>query len=33
MVHFYVMRIRMDKMTLADVPPRWRTAVEAELNQ
>lgn len=31
MVQFYVMRIRLDKLTLAEVPERWRAAVAAEL--
>lgn len=33
MVNFYVKRIRAQKMTLEEVPQRWRAAVEAELNK
>ena len=33
MVNFYVKRIRAGKMTLGEVPQRWRAAVEAELNK
>ena len=33
MVNFYVKRIRAGKMTLEEVPQRWRAAVEAELNK
>ena len=31
MVEFYVTRIKLGKLTLADVPPRWREAVAAAL--
>ena len=31
MVNFYVKRIREDKMTLEEVPERWRAAVEEAL--
>ncbi len=31
MVKFYVKRIREGKMTLEEVPPRWRDAVEEAL--
>lgn len=31
MVKFYVMRIRMGKMTLEEVPERWREAVRQAL--
>ena len=31
MVAFYVLRIERGKMTLDDVPARWREAVEAAL--
>lgn len=31
MVDFYVRRIRKGKMTLEEVPPRWREAVEEAL--
>lgn len=31
MVKFYVHRIRSGKMTLEEVPAKWRTAVEKEL--
>lgn len=33
MVAFYVMRIRAEKMALADVPPKWHDAVAAELGR
>ena len=33
MVSFYVKRIKAGKMTLDDVPHRWRIAVEVELNK
>lgn len=32
MVKFYVLQIKMGKMTLADVPEKFRTEVEKELN-
>lgn len=31
MVQFYVTRIRLGKLTLPEVPPRWRAAVAAAL--
>mgnify|MGYP007130690523 CR=1 FL=1 len=31
MVNFYVYRIKKGKMTLEDVPPRWREAVAEKL--
>lgn len=31
MVSFYVKRIQKGKMTLEDVPEKWRAAVEAAL--
>lgn len=31
MVKFYVMQIRLHKMTLDDVPERWRAQVEEVL--
>lgn len=31
MVKFYVMQIRLHKMTLDDVPERWRVQVEEAL--
>ena len=31
MVNFYVKRIRAGKMTLEDVPEKWRKAVEEAL--
>lgn len=31
MVKFYVLRIKMGKMTLEDVPERWREAVRQAL--
>ena len=31
MVKLYVLRIKAGKMTLEEVPDRWRDAVEAEL--
>ena len=33
MVAFYVNRIRRGKMTLEDVPMRWRAAVEEALGE
>lgn len=33
MVQFYVCRIRLGKMTIDDVPERWRASVEAALNE
>ena len=33
MVKFYVSRILAGKMTLEDVPARWRDAVRAALNE
>lgn len=33
MVKFYVMQIKLGKITLADVPDRYREAVEKELQQ
>lgn len=32
MVQFYVLQIRMGRMTLEDVPEHWRAAVEAQIN-
>lgn len=32
MVNFYVRRIRTGKMTLEEVPEKWREKVETELN-
>lgn len=31
MINLYVRRIKAGKMTIDDVPERWREAVEAEL--
>lgn len=31
MVQFYVLQIRMGRMTLEDVPEHWRAAVEAAM--
>lgn len=31
MVQFYVCRIKLGKMTLDDVPEKWRDAVKARL--
>lgn len=33
MVKLYVKRIKAGLMTLDDVPPRWRDAVEEALNE
>lgn len=33
MVKFYVMQIKLKKMTLDEVPKRWRKAVEEILNK
>lgn len=33
MVAFYVMRIRQGKMTIDDVPEKWREAVRKELDK
>ena len=33
MVKFYVNRIKNGKMTLDEVPPKWREAVRAELEK
>lgn len=33
MVKLYVMRIEAGKMTLEQVPARWKDAVEAALNE
>lgn len=33
MVKFYVNRIKSGKMTLEDVPKKWKEKVEAELNR
>ena len=33
MVKFYVSRIRAGKMTIDDVPERWREAVRAALEE
>lgn len=33
MIKFYVNRIKSGKMTLEDVPKKWKAAVEAELNK
>lgn len=32
MVQFYVLQIRMGRMTLEDVPEHWRAAVKAQIN-
>ena len=31
MVQYYLVRIKLGKLTLAEVPPRWREAVAAAL--
>lgn len=31
MINFYVNRIKQDKMTIDDVPERWREAVREKL--
>ena len=31
MVRFYILQIKMGKITLEDVPTKWREAVEKEL--
>ncbi len=33
MVKFYVLQIKMGRMTLEDVPEKFRAAVEAEMNK
>lgn len=33
MVNFYVHRIQSGKMTLDEVPEKWRAKVETELNR
>ena len=33
MVKFYANRIKNGKMTIEEVPERWREAVETELNK
>lgn len=33
MVNFYVHRIQSGKMTLDEVPKKWRAKVETELNR
>lgn len=33
MVNFYVYRIKKGKMTLEQVPPKWRTAVAEKLEE
>ncbi len=33
MVAFYLMRIASEKMTLEDVPPKWRDEVAAKLEE
>lgn len=33
MVKFFVLQIRMGKITLEDVPEKWRSAVSDELNK
>ena len=33
MIKFYVLRIKAGKMTLDDVPEKWREAVRAELEK
>ena len=33
MIKFYVLRIKTGKMTLDDVPEKWREAVRAELEK
>lgn len=33
MVRFYVLQIRLEKITLEDVPTKWREAVEKELQK
>lgn len=32
MINFYVNRIKQDKMTIDDVPERWREAVREKLD-
>lgn len=32
MINFYVNRIKMGKITIDDVPERWREAVREKLN-
>lgn len=32
MVNFYIHRIKNNKMTLEEVPQKWRTKVEEKLN-
>lgn len=31
MIRFYILQIKMGKITLEDVPTKWREAVEKEL--
>lgn len=31
MVQFYVCRIKLERMTIEDVPEKWRDAVQARL--
>jgi hypothetical protein len=31
MVQFYILQIKMGRMTLEDVPERWRAEVEKEI--
>lgn len=33
MVKFYALQIKMNKITLDDVPARWRSAVEEYINK
>lgn len=33
MVKFYVLRIRMGKMTIEEVPAKWREKVQAALEE
>lgn len=33
MVKFYVLQIKMQKITLEDVPEKWREAVRKELGE
>ena len=33
MVKFLALQIKLGKITLADVPEKWRTAVEEELKE
>lgn len=33
MVRFYVLQIKLGKITLEDVPEKWRAKVESELSK